>query len=544
MNSIGQIPISDNTLKDGINFKVVNSTSLIIWKTGSILRVCLNKCRHNGGKFVRDIEDVDNQVVKCTRHGWKLNCKSLEYVNPPGCLLQDELFTEKDDSGNIRIYEKSTIIEDDVIECKVTSASNDKVFDVTYFSHASIEIRVGSTRIITDPWFIGPAFSRGWWLSVDPPQDCFQRLATADYIYISHSHPDHLNFPTLEKLSIMNPHVKILIPKLSKDVWSKEFKKLQFTNVIIIDTNKWISIGQDGARIMSIPDTLFPALDTSILVDYAGKRLFNLVDCCSPIIPKDVDVLLSDFASGASGYPVIHQDMYSDDKIKELVKSKSRGFLVKHIDNIRSSNAKTWIPFAGSFVEAAPGDESIRALNIKNSPEDARKFMTTQLPYLNVWLPFPGGKYDIINDVGDVSKFPLESYDRKIWNFSPYLEEIEKNMNFEFSIGNIQEYFNWAGFNSYDMILHIIEMTNDFNNTLNEYFIDFKSVTPKVIAGSPSNVGRNLYRMKARASILRGIYINKKSWDDLLIGFNSRLFVSPDIHHLKFIDYFSNNLPN
>jgi CMP-N-acetylneuraminate monooxygenase len=468
----------------------------------------------------------------------------LEYVNPPNCLLQDELFTEKDPSGNVNIYEKTIAIEKEAALCNNIAYNYNKVFTVTYFSHACVEITCGKIRIITDPWFIGPAFSRGWWLSVDPPEDCFERLVSTDYIYISHSHPDHLNFPTLERLSLLNPTVKILIPKLTKDVWTKEFKKLPFTNVKIIDTNTWIHLEEDDVRIMSIPDTLFPGLDTAIVIDYAGKRLLNLVDCCSPIIPKDVDVILTDFASGASGYPAVHQDMYSEDKIKEIVKNKARGFLVKQIDNIRSSNAKTWIPFAGSFVEAAPGDESIRTLNVKNTPEGASEYMKKQLPSLNVWLPFPGGKYDIINQIGDVSVFPLHTYDKKTWDFSPYLKEIEKNMLFESSQANIQAYFDWLGFRSYDMILHIIETTNDFNDTLNEYFIDFNCVAPKLIVGPPASTGRNLYRMRARASILRGVYKNKTSWDDLFIGFNCRVFVSPDIHHLKFLDYVSNKIPD
>lgn len=41
---------------------------------------------------------------------------------------------------------------------------------VTFFAHACVEIKLGDKTLVTDPWLLGPAFLRGWWLSHVPPE--------------------------------------------------------------------------------------------------------------------------------------------------------------------------------------------------------------------------------------------------------------------------------------------------------------------------------------------------------------------------------------
>ncbi len=65
-------------------------------------------------------------------------------------------------------------------------------FQLTYITHACIELKAGNKRMMFDPWITGPAFARGWWLLHEPPFDAMDRLSQADLIYISHMHSDHL----------------------------------------------------------------------------------------------------------------------------------------------------------------------------------------------------------------------------------------------------------------------------------------------------------------------------------------------------------------
>lgn len=108
-----------SSLKEGVNFKKSpgDNKCYIIYKSTEGLRACKNQCKHQGGLFIEDIEDLDgrwdtdmrdyavlvkvfikadrllcsHRTVKCTKHNWKLNVSTMKYVNPPDSFLQDEL---------------------------------------------------------------------------------------------------------------------------------------------------------------------------------------------------------------------------------------------------------------------------------------------------------------------------------------------------------------------------------------------------------------------------------------------------------------------
>src|SRR3954471_18584122 len=54
--------------------------------------------------------------------------------------------------------------------------------------------------IATDPWLIGSAYWRSWWLEKYPTEEEFNQVKRAEYVYITHSHPDHFHYPTIRKL--------------------------------------------------------------------------------------------------------------------------------------------------------------------------------------------------------------------------------------------------------------------------------------------------------------------------------------------------------
>lgn len=86
-------PAEAANLKEGINFVRNKSTGkdYILFKNKSRLKACKNMCKHQGGLFIKDIEDLNGRSVKCTKHNWKLDVSSMKYINPPGSFCQDEL---------------------------------------------------------------------------------------------------------------------------------------------------------------------------------------------------------------------------------------------------------------------------------------------------------------------------------------------------------------------------------------------------------------------------------------------------------------------
>lgn len=52
-----------DSLQEGINFKksAEDGKSYIIYKSKSGLKACKNHCKHQGGLFIKDIEDLDGR---------------------------------------------------------------------------------------------------------------------------------------------------------------------------------------------------------------------------------------------------------------------------------------------------------------------------------------------------------------------------------------------------------------------------------------------------------------------------------------------------
>ncbi|KAM9102567.1 cytidine monophosphate-N-acetylneuraminic acid hydroxylase-like [Sarcophilus harrisii] len=86
-------PLEVVGLKEGINFfrNKKSGKNYILYKDKNHLRACKNMCKHQGGLFIEDIEDLDGRSVRCTKHNWKLDVSTMKYINPPDSFCQDEL---------------------------------------------------------------------------------------------------------------------------------------------------------------------------------------------------------------------------------------------------------------------------------------------------------------------------------------------------------------------------------------------------------------------------------------------------------------------
>lgn len=63
-----------------------------------------------------------------------------------------------------------------------------------FVNHASVLIAEGDVGLLTDPWYSGPAFHKGWDLLVETPDDEVDALLDrVTHIWLSHEHPDHFS---------------------------------------------------------------------------------------------------------------------------------------------------------------------------------------------------------------------------------------------------------------------------------------------------------------------------------------------------------------
>ena len=84
---------------------------------------------------------------------------------------------------------------------------------IQFINHASVKISYKNVTLLSDPWYFGDAFHKGWDLIVE---NTFDEISEVIYglthIWISHEHPDHFSVSFFKKFGniIKRKEIKIL----------------------------------------------------------------------------------------------------------------------------------------------------------------------------------------------------------------------------------------------------------------------------------------------------------------------------------------------
>lgn len=483
---------------------------LIVYKhSDESLTICRNKCRHAGGNFVRDIEDID--VVKCSYHGWRLNCRTMEYIRPKNGLKQKELTIQKQSDSSLLIFEE-ILFSPWLINPQSKEDLEENELNIQLLNSSSILIR---NSLLIDPYLIGPSFGRSYWLIDEVQSNVFDQLKNITGILLTKFFPNHFNLPTLRELAKRNSQIPIYIPAYSFDRFSSQLKTLGFENIEIIPFGTWKSI-DNHSRFLILPDHQRSNVDCSIIYEYKGHQICYLSDCQHPngnYLPYTIDVLISKYTSHRSSYPFCFLEQFNHDEILEIQKKKDEDFVQKLIKFIQLTNPSTWIPIGGNTFPLHPDDEQFAKNFPRSDLKSVAEIIGKRYPNLKIRLP----------DLNETSHVDFHS------------DLTDSNeLNFEF-------YFQWTKFANYDLVLHIIETNDDFSKILREYYVDFLDTSPTYPESCPSN--RNYLRLKIRASVLRHTFRHGLPWIDIYYGLNGLFFSRPNIYHEKFWDYFKYHLP-
>ncbi|XP_035682762.1 cytidine monophosphate-N-acetylneuraminic acid hydroxylase-like [Branchiostoma floridae] len=455
-------------------------------------------------------------VLRCTKHGWKLDPTTMKYVNPPDSFSQDKLVPELDEDGRLSLVE---LIPPEPWGTDVRPPQTILPGEVqlTFFAHACMELKLGDKTMFFDPWLTGPAFARGWWLIHEPPADWLERLSRADLIYISHVHSDHLSYPTLTLLSEKNPNIPIYVGDTAMPVFCKlEQSGVQLKNINVCSFGVWQEVNAD-LRFMILMDGVHPDMDTCILVDYKGHLILNTVDCTQPNggrLPQNVDIMMSDFAGGASGFPMTFSGgRYTDEWKAAFISTERKKLLYYKTQVVRDVNPKVYCPFAGYFVEAYPSDTYIRDTNTKNSAERLNALINRYSDHIITWTPRPGATLDLARVLDD-------TVDRRLTK----------------RVATVFDMVLYSG------VTNMIETDEDFQPVEGGYdfLVDFSDLS--FPAQRPAREHAYL-EIKNRIGVHRQTVLKGLFWDDLYIGFQNRISRDPDTFHYKFWNHMQILLP-
>jgi len=177
---------------------------------------------------------------------------------------------------------------------------------IEFINHASILISGDDISILSDPWYQGNAFNKGWDLLHQTNDfETEKILNRTTHIWLSHEHPDHFSIIFFKKFKskIIDRSIKILFQE-TKDKRVINFLKKQSFECLELKFNKDIYL-TNTFSVKCIKDGFY---DSGLLIKSNNEKILNLNDCevntssrVSEIksIVGEVDVLLTQFSFAA-----------------------------------------------------------------------------------------------------------------------------------------------------------------------------------------------------------------------------------------------------
>ncbi len=505
-----------------INKRVESIDNFIIVKDKKI-KIYDRNCDHMGGKIISK-----NKEHICPIHQWKFDPLSGKYSNG---LKKEEL--------KFKIIDNIIYINQLDKYPNISISKKNSDFKIRFFNHAFLQVESNDFKFATDPWAIGPAFNTGWWLKNNTKSDWIKELNKCSFIYISHNHPDHLHPLTLSKV---DKNIPIVVPKFNLDSAGKYMESLGFKNIFRLEFLKDYKFKDTNLNICLLKSGDFRE-DSGIY--FSIGKFTSLFDVDSNMINFDkvpkVDLYASSFAGGASGYPLMFENYSEKEKLEMLNKDLMFG-RSKKLKMIKKIYPKYFLPYAGFFEEKLDRDKKIKILNKKNKIEDyENNLKKTNIEVFNIQ------KYDEFYFVNNklLSKKKNKSKLTKDLTPNQYLNFYKKNYK-NIDLDYLKKYFVESNFRD-NLILYLTLTDDNFNYSKFNFKIDFRSKKVKFTKLKKidlTNLDKiNKYRvliLKCRQeSFLNTIY-NKAPWEDLSIGFQTKILRFPNVYNINFWDHFTN----
>ena len=217
---------------------------------------------------------------------------------------------------------------------------------LTYLGHAGWMIESKNFKCVFDPWSNSSgAFLDCWYPFPDNSNVNFKSiLSNLDFVYISHSHEDHLVSQTL---NLLDKNTKFLISNFKEKTTLQKLKNLNFRNIQQVEENEKIKIKHTKIEIAKTE--CFLENDSCILIEIDNLKILNLNDCHIDFkkikdITSEVDILLLQ-SSSAIWWPCNYE--YNKEKKDNFGKIKRDNLLKRALKYCEVLNPKLVIPNAG-----------------------------------------------------------------------------------------------------------------------------------------------------------------------------------------------------
>src|SRR5579859_6831499 len=117
---------------------------------------------------------------------------------------------------------------------------------IRFVGHACIVVEAGGTSVLMDPWFSGKIFNNSWTLRPEPEFDP-TLLDTISYLWLSHEHPDHCHFPTLNSFpASFKQRVTVLLQERDSAKLVSALKGIGYSNFRLLPHRRIVSLAAEN----------------------------------------------------------------------------------------------------------------------------------------------------------------------------------------------------------------------------------------------------------------------------------------------------------
>ncbi len=264
--------------------------------------------------------------------------------------------------------------------------------------HACLEIEVAGLRIVTDPWWAGPAYTNQWYPWPTPLPDGLEKRKV-DYLYLSHGHEDHLHPETLKRL---RKGAVVLIPECLTGGMAEFLRELGFAQVRVLEHGRRTTL-QNG-----VAATCYVNLTDSLLVlEGDGQVLVNGNDALHASPPAVIEHFCHELKArhpkvdmlflgcgGASWFPSCIRLPGKNDR--DAARARERQFGENFLTVVQRLEPAIACPFAASFVLLEPHNRWINEVKLEvETPDQVHARRGPSKTSCHLLLPG-----DVIDEVG------------------------------------------------------------------------------------------------------------------------------------------------
>lgn len=411
-----------------------------------------------------------------------------------------------------------------------------------FLNHASFIVRTGNNFLLTDPWYMKPAF--GSWLPVPPLfiHPVYLTSLKGLKILISHAHDDHFDD---EFVSLFDKKTIFITAQYKSKSVTRRLNKLGFFNVIEVGSE---GESLDGFHIKSFINPIVSHDDALYSIRTDDALLIHANDCWNPLtestlitlqseflkVPKDNGILMSQ-SNSASGFPLTYNN-FTNERKETLLVEKIRKMSEQGIKNAAEIGVNKFLGYAGYSLPFVKNHEEYISQSIFPQPSYIKSLVDSDHLGVEILNMVPGDSFSFAEGVQSFA-----------WEFSGDI----KNKSIDFY--NHYKHSNHG--DSYN--LKDIDNTEEFKNKIKYFLLDFEeevlsqierknyepTILNKVMKLKVEDFGYSISLMFGKgignyktfnkkiilkSSMMNSVLLGTSTFENLYVGYNARFERNPE----------------